>query len=302
MRAVVLGTGAVGAYYGGQLARAGHDVTCFARGENLAALRRRGLEIRRPEGTHLIPLDATDQVNELPAADFAILAVKSYSLEAIAPATRHCAEQGAAIVPLLNGVETRERLIELGVPAGSVLGGLTRISVVKAGPGIIEMSSGFQSVVVGEFDGTITPRVTAIAAAFREAGADARATDVIELELWRKFVFITAVAAGCGLARAPVGHLLAQPLGRRLLERAIRETIAVGRARGIPFADDEEDRYVGLIDKLSPAAKPSFLVDLEAGGPTELDVLSGAVSRYAGELGIETPIHDTATAALASLN
>jgi 2-dehydropantoate 2-reductase len=302
MRAVVLGAGAVGAYYGGQLARAGHDVTCFARGENLAALRRRGLEIRSPEGTRLIPLDATDQVNELPVADFAILAVKSYSLAAIAPATRHCAEQGAAIVPLLNGVETRERLIELGVPAGSVLGGLTRISVVKAGPGIIEMSSGFQSVVVGEFDGTITPRVTAIAAAFREAGADARATDVIELELWRKFVFITAVAAGCGLARAPVGHLLAQPLGRRLLERAIRETIAVGRARGIPFADDEEDRYVGLIDKLSPAAKPSFLVDLEAGGPTELDVLSGAVSRYAGELGIETPIHDTATAALASLN
>jgi 2-dehydropantoate 2-reductase len=179
-----------------------------------------------------------------------------------------------------------------------VLGGLTRISVVKTAPGVIELSSGFQSVVVGEFDGTITPRVTAIAAAFREAGAEARASDQIELELWRKFVFITAVAAGCGLARAPVGQLLARPLGRRLLERALRETIAVGRARGIPFAGDEERRYDSLIDKLAPTAKPSFLVDLEAGGPTELDVLSGAVSRYASELGIDTPIHDTATAAL----
>lgn len=299
MKVVVLGAGAVGAYYGGQVARTGQDVTCFARGENLAALRRRGLEIRSPEGTQVIRLNATDRVEDLPPADFAILAVKSYSLDAIAPAVRHCARTGAAIVPLLNGVETAERLVQLGVPAGSLLGGLTRISVVKTGPGVVELSSGFRSVVVGEFDGSITPRVEAIAALFREAGVEARATDQIQLELWRKFVFITAVAAGCGLARAPVGHLLAQPLGRRLLERGIRETIAVGRARGIPFDHAEEGRYFTLIDRLSPAAKPSFLVDLEAGGPTELEVLSGAVSRYASELGIDTPVHDTATAALA---
>jgi 2-dehydropantoate 2-reductase len=299
MNVVVLGAGAVGAYYGGALARAGHDVTCLARGANLAALRARGLEIRTPEGSHTVRLNATDRVDQLPPADFALLAVKSYSLEAIAPAVRHSARAGAVIVPLLNGVETAESLVALDVPAAAVIGGLTRISVVRVAPGVVERSSTFQSIVVGEFDGTLSPRMNAIAAAFREAGVDARVSQQIQLELWRKFVFITALAAGCGLARAPVGHLLAQPLGRRLLERAIREVVAVGRAKGIPFPHDEESRHIGLIDGLPPGLKPSFLVDLESGGPTELEVLSGAVSRFANELGIDTPIHDTATAALA---
>jgi 2-dehydropantoate 2-reductase len=301
LKVLVLGAGAVGAYYGGALARAGHDVTCLARGANLAALRDRGLEIRTPEGSHTVRLHATDQVDQLPPADFALLAVKSYSLEAIAPAVRHCARAGAVIVPLLNGVETADRLVALGVPGASLIGGLTRISVVRVAPGVVERSSSFQSIVVGEFDGMLSPRVNGIAAAFREAGVDARVSQQIQLELWRKFVFITALAAGCGLARAPVGHLLAQLLGRRLLERAIREVVAVGRAKGIPFPDDEESRHIGLIDGLPPGLKPSFLVDLESGGPTELEVLSGAVSRFAKELGIDTPIHDTATAALAPL-
>ena len=299
MKVVVLGAGAVGAYYGGMLARAGHGVICYARGDNLAALRARGLEIRTPEGRVTVPLAATDRVEELPATDVAILAVKSYSLEAIAPAARHCADLGATIVPLLNGVEIAERLVQLGVRPDAVIGGLTRISVMRVAPGVIQKSGGMQSIIIGELDGPLTVRVERIAEAFREAGVETRATDQIELELWRKFVMITTLAAGCGLARSTVGSLRDRPLGRRLVERALHEVVAVGRARGIPFPADEEARAMSLIDSLSPELKPSFLVDLEAGGPTELDALSGAVSRFAAELGIETPLHDTATAALA---
>lgn len=302
MRVVVLGAGAVGAYYGGMLARAGHEVTCYARGDNLAALRDRGLELRTPDGTLTVPLAATDQVAELPAADFAILAVKSYSLDAIAPAVRHCADLGTTIVPMLNGVETVPRLVASGVRAEAVIGGLTRISVVKAAPGVVLKMGTLESVVVGELDGRLTPRVERIVGAFREAGVETRASEQIELELWRKFAFIATVAAGCGLARAPVGSVRDRPLGRRLLERALREVVTVGRARGIPFPADEEARAMSLIDSLGPGLRPSFLVDLEAGGPTELDVLSGAVSRFAAELGIETPVHDTATAALTGLS
>src|SRR5437667_12519034 len=81
MNVVVLGTGAVGGYYGGQLARAGHEVTCFARGESLAAIRQHGLEIRTPDGTFRANVSGTDRPEALAPADFAILAVKSYSLE-----------------------------------------------------------------------------------------------------------------------------------------------------------------------------------------------------------------------------
>jgi 2-dehydropantoate 2-reductase len=298
VKAVVLGAGAIGAYYGGQLARVGHEVTCLARGANLAAIRERGLEVRTPEGTFRAAVRATDRAEDLPPADFAILAVKSYSLADIAPAVRHCAEQGTAIVPLLNGVETAERLVRLGVPPAAVVGGLTTISAVRVGPGVVERRGPLQVVVAGELDGRTTGRVGRIAAAFAEAGVEARTSDRIEVELWRKFVFIAALAAACGLTRRPVGPLRADRLGRRLLERAIGEAVAVARARGIALAPDEPARLMAVVHGLPPEIKPSFLVDLESGGPTELDILSGAVSRFADEAGVAVPVHDTATVAL----
>lgn len=298
MRIVVLGAGAVGAYYGGQLARTGHDVTCFARGANLAALRERGLEIRTPEGAFRPHVAATDRIEELGPAEYAILAVKSYSLSAMAPVVRRVADQGAAIVPFLNGVETAEQLWGQGVARAAVIGGVTTISVARIQPGVVERRSPFQLVVLGEFDGRLTERVGALAAAFREAGAEARTSDRIVVELWQKFVFIAALAAACGLARSPVGPLRTFALGRRLLERAVTEVVDVARARGIPLPPNEAARVLALIDGLPPGMRPSFLLDLEAGGPTELDILSGAVARFAEAAGVATPVHDTATAAL----
>jgi len=298
VKVIVLGAGAIGAYYGGQLARAGHEVTLYARGDNLAAIRRRGLEIRTPEGSSVVQVAATDSVDELGAADFAILGVKSYSLDAIAPVVQRVAKNGAAILPFLNGVETTERLIALGVPPAAILGGVTRISVARVQPGVVERRGPFQSVIVGELDRRVTDRVTRIVAAFRDIGVDASASNQIEVDLWQKFVFIAALAASCGLARTPVGPLRDRPLGRRLLQRAVQEVVDVARARGIPLAADETAQVVGAIDALPPGTKPSFLLDLEAGGPTELATLSGAVSRYADAAGVGAPVHDTVVAVL----
>ena len=298
MKVIVLGAGGIGAYYGGQLARAGHEVTLYARGDNLAAIRERGLEIRTPEGSSVVQVAATDRVEELGAADFAILGVKSYSLDAIAPVVQHVAKNGAAIVPFLNGVETTERLIALGVSPAAILGGVTRISAVRVQPGVVERRGPFQSVIVGELDGRVTDRVTRIVAAFRDTGVHASASNQIEVDLWQKFVFIAALAASCGLVRTPVGPLRDRPLGRRLLQRAVQEVVDVARARGIPLAADETAQVVGAIDALPPGTKPSFLLDLEAGGPTELATLSGAVSRYADAAGVAAPVHDTVVAVL----
>jgi 2-dehydropantoate 2-reductase len=299
MKVIVLGAGAIGAYYGGQLARTGHDVTLYARGENLTAIRRSGLEIRTPAGPTVVQVAATDRADELGAADFAILGVKSYSLDSIGPVVRQTAEKGASILPFLNGVETTGHLLALGVSRAALLGGVTRISVARVQPGVVERRGAFQSVIIGELDGQTTDRATRIATAFRDAGTDARVSNRIEVDLWQKFVFLAAIAAACGLAHVPIGVLRERPLGRRLLQRAVQEVVDVARARGIPLPDDETAQVTGAIDALPPGTKPSFLLDLESGGPTELDILSGAVSRYADEAGIPAPIHDAVTAALA---
>ena len=298
MRFIVIGAGGVGAYFGGELARAGHDVTMFARGAHLDALRRKGLTVRSPDGEFVVPVGATDAVADLPPADVALVAVKSYSLADVAPVVRAVAERGADVVPLLNGVTAADELIAAGVPRERVLGGLARVSAVRTEPGVVERRSAFYSIVVGELNGAQSERATTIARALASAGIDARASDDMNVELWQKFVFITAMAAVCGLARTSIGPVRDAPGGRRLIERAVNEVVAVARARGVRLPDDEGPRTCAFIDSLPAAMTPSFLLDLQSGGPTELDTLSGAVSRFADAAGIATPVHDTALAAL----
>lgn len=298
MRIAILGAGGVGGYYGGTLARAGHDVRVLARGANLDAIRARGIEVRSPDESFRVPVAAADDVAALGDADVAVVSVKSYSLDAVAPAARALAERGAAVLPLLNGVETTDRLAAFGVPRASLLGGVTYISAVRVAPGVFERRTALQRVQVGELAGGGSERTERIAAAFLDAGAEAMVEPDITLALWKKFVYLASIAAACGLARAAVGPLRDAPLGRRLIERAVREACAVGRARGVALPADEEARVMELVASLPPAMKPSFLLDLEAGGPNELDVLSGAVSRFAEAAGVDVPVHDTAVAAL----
>ena len=298
MRFVIVGAGGIGAYFGGELARAGHEVTVYARGAHLDAMRAHGLTVRTPEGAFVARVGATNDQNELPTADVVIVAVKSYSLRDVTPVVRLVAERGADVVPLLNGVTAADELIAGGVPASRVLGGLARVSVVRTEPGVVERRSGFHSIVVGELRGGLSERATKIADALRSAGVDARASATMGVELWQKYVFITAMAAVCGLARTSIGPVRDAPGGRRLIQRAVTEVVDVARARGISLPDDEVPRTAAYIDTLPAAMTPSFLLDLESGGPTELDTLSGAVSRLAAEAGIDTPVHDTATAAL----
>jgi 2-dehydropantoate 2-reductase len=217
-----------------------------------------------------------------------------------APAARLLAVRGAVVLPLLNGVEAADRLIEAGVPGERVLGGLTEISAVRIGPGIVERRSPFQRVVVGERAGGASERAERIASVFREAGAEARASNDITADLWRKLAFIATMSAACGLARTSIGPVREAPLGNLLIERALREVTAVARARGVPLPADTEEKLLGFVSGLPGAMKPSFLLDLESGGPTELDDLSGAVSRLGRQAGVETPIHDAATAALSA--
>ena len=298
MKVAILGAGGVGAYYGGLLARAGNAVVLLARGPNLDALRDRGLEVRSPDGTFVAAVEAVGDASEIGGADLAVVAVKGYSLAEIAPSVRRVAEAGAVVVPLLNGVEAADRLVDAGVPSGLILGGLTRISAARVAPGVVERRSAFQRVVVGEIAGGGSDRAERIAAAFRSAGADADVSLDIVSDLWRKFAFITPMAAACGLARSPVGEILASELGRLLVERAVREVLAVARARRIAVTDEDASKILSFIGSLPGGMKPSFLLDLELGGPTEIEDLCGAVSRLGRQAGVETPVNDTAAAAL----
>jgi len=264
-------------------------------------LRERGLEVRTPEGSFTVRVEASDKVKDFSGVDCTLVAVKNYSLAEIAPAAAALAAQSALIVPLLNGVEVVDQLVAHGVPQAQLVGGLTAISVVRTAPGVFERRSPFQRVVLGELAQTEPERmqrIDAIVQAFREAGVDASVSPDITADLWRKFAFIASMAAACGLSRTAIGPLRATPLGHLLIERAVREVINVARARKVAVADDEAERTIKAIDGLPEGMKPSLLIDLEAGRPTEIEDLSGAVSRLGKACSVETPVHDTAAAAI----
>lgn len=301
----MLGAGGIGGYYGGMLARAGNEVYVLARGANLSAIQEKGLEVRTPEQSFVARVNAAEDVGQFGSVDCALVAVKTYSLAEVAGPAKQLAQRGALVVPLLNGVDIAERLVELGVPQASVVGGLTTISAARVASGVFERRSNFQKVIIGEFPGSGADpgrrrRIEAIVQAFKRAGVDAQVAEDIRVELWRKFAFITAMAAVCGLARAAVGAVRSAPLGPLLLERAIREVVTVAHAKGIRLADDETERILKFCESLPGGMKPSLLVDVEAGRPTEINELSGTVTRIGRVVGIETPIHDTALAAISA--
>ncbi len=294
MRVAILGAGGVGGWYGGLLARGGHDVRLLARGPHLATIRARGLELRFPGGTWMAHPSATDDPRDLGDPEVVLVAVKSYSLEGLTPLILDLALGGATIVPFLNGVEAAEGLEAAGVPADRLLPGLTYISAHRPEPGVVVRRSDFQRVRVG----APSPVGDALCRALRAVGVEAEATPRIQEELWRKFVFLAAFSAVCGLTRTEIGAVRRARWGKDLLRRAVEEIAAVGRGRGIPLPPDVEGTALGLLWELPDPLKPSFLHDVEAGGPNELDILSGAVARMGREAGVPTPIHDTATVVL----
>ena len=306
LRVAVLGAGGVGGWYAGALALAGHEVSVLARGAHLAAIRKSGLQLRSSDGDQHAPVLASDDVRDLGRPQLVIVAVKSYSLPEIAPAAAHLAGVGAAILPLLNGIDAAERLAERGVPRDALIGGMTVISAARLAPGVIERRSAFQRVVMGALGGPYgsadawSIRLASFADAFERAGVEASVSPTIEVELWNKLAFVASMAAACGMARASVGSVRSAPLGPVLIERAVAEIVAVAEACGVRLGPDATGRVVSAIEALPAEMRPSLLPDLERGGPTEIDVLSGAVAQRGRRVGVATPIHDTAWAAIAA--
>lgn len=306
LRVAIVGAGGVGGWYAGELALAGHDVTVLARGEHLDAMRRDGLEMRAADSVRRAHPRVTGGADEIDAVDLVLVAVKAYSMREVSPTIARLAEQGAAVLPLLNGVDAADRLAEQGVRREALLGGLTVISAAKVSPGVIERRSAFQRVTMGALGGKFgapeawAPRLERFAAAFRSARIETTISPRIEVDLWNKLAFLATLAAACGLSRSAVGAVRTAPFGALLLERAVREIVAVAAARGIAIGADAADRTLAGIAALPGEMRPSLLLDLERGGPTEIDVLSGAIARMGREHDIPTPIHDTALAAIAA--
>lgn len=299
MNILVVGTGGVGGYFGGRLAAAGHEVTFVARGAQLEALRSSGLEIRSPRGPlRLTDVRAVGTIAEAGEADVVLVCVKLWDTPAIAPALRPLAERGAAVISLQNGVQ-KDDLLREHVPAEAVMGGVCYIAAALAGPGIIAHTGQMQRLVFGEYDGRESERARAFLAACQAAGIDAECSRDIERLIWEKFVFLVGLSGATSLYREPIGTIRGDASKRATLLAAMREVVAVGRAKGVSLAADYADDRLAFCDGLPEAMTSSMQLDLARGNRLEMPWLSGAAVALGERLGIETPANRTIRDALA---
>ncbi len=291
MRIVIMGAGGLGGYFGARLAAAGDDVAFVARGAHLAAIKQQGLRITSARGDlHLRDVVATDNPATLAPADVVIVAVKLWDTEAAAEAVKPLVRSGTAVVSFQNGVSKDEVLTRI-LGREAVIGGVGQIGVVIASPGVIAHTGTMAKLIFGELDNTRSARVEALLAACTAAGIDAEIARDINLAIWEKYAFLVGGSACTASMRSTFGPIRTNPQTRAFLHDVIQEAVTVGRARGVPLAEDFATRRMVMIDALPPEMTASMAGDLARGNRLELPWLSSAVVEMGRQAGVPTPLN-----------
>lgn len=298
MKIVVMGTGGTGGYYGGLLARQGHDVTFVARGAHLQAIQKNGLQVKSIFGDFTIsPAKATDDPAQIGPVDLILFCTKTYDTDNAAQAIKPIIDKDVTVLSLQNGVDAVERIGKI-VGMEHMIAGATWISSAVEAPGIIKQVSDFRRVVLGELDGRVTPRVQAVYTAFKATGAAVELSEHILRILWAKFVFISAASSFGSLTRLPMADYRSVPETRALIVKLMREVEALASAHNVKLDTDVVEKSLAFIDKAAPHIKASMQLDVEAGHRTEIESMIGIIGRQGRELGVPTPLADMIYAVL----
>jgi len=299
MRIAAMAAGAVGGYFGARLAAAGHDVFFIARGAHRDAMLSNGLKVESVHGdVHLPKPNVSDDPAKIGPVDVVLFAVKLWDTEKAAEQARPLLGPNTRVITLQNGVDSYERIAPIVGPERAIAG-VTYVVTVIERPGVIKQTSTFQSIICGTSDGRPDAPLEAFVAAAKAAGIPITLSDNIARDRWHKFIFLSATSGATAITRNPMGPILADPDTRALFRNIMRETLAVGQAKGVALDDGFVDERMEFADKNVPATmKASMANDLDRGNRLELDWLAGEVCRLGKELKVPTPVNDTVYAAL----
>lgn len=298
MKILIMGTGGVGGYYGGLLAKEGHDVTFISRGAHLYAIRHEGLKVKSVHGDFTIsPANATEHPAKVGPVDLILFCVKTYNTDEAAEAIQSAVGPQTVVISLQNGIDASERIGKV-IGMEHVLGGATWLSSAVEAPGVIRQVSEFRRIVFGEMDGSQSERIQSIYEVLKNTGITVEISEDILKILWTKFVFIAAVSGLGSLTRLPMGDYRSVPEARGLISGIMREIEALSHAQGIALDEDVVQKSLQFMDDAAPHIKPSMQVDVEAGHRTEIESMIGVIGRKGRELGVPTPVADFVYASL----
>ncbi len=308
MKILVMGAGAIGAFYGARLQRAGDEVYFCARGEHLRMLKEHGLEFTSlderasSDREFRLPVKASSDPLEFAPYELILFCVKSQDTISAAKQLVGCLAEGGAVLTLQNGVENEALLCEI-FPRDQVMGGNARVGAEITAPGKLLHTVG-GNAEIGELDGRKTPRAERIAESFRRAGVLGELTQDLRTLRWHKLMGNNGTNTVCTLGRCSVGAALADPEGVALVRQLFIETIRVGRAEGAKLTEDQADILLKQMQKYPnmKSTRPSTLQDYEKCKRLEYDAITGAILRAAKRHGIAVPATETVHALLKLLD
>jgi len=300
MRIAVMGTGAVGGYFGAKLATAGHEIVFIARGKHLDALRRSGLRIDSATGSLLVSHSLfTDDAAEFGTADLVLFSVKSYDTESAARALAPLIGGGTLILSLQNGVDNAERIAR-SWGAQRTFAGVVYIGAQVIGPGLIFHSTGGK-IIFGQSDGENRAGAALIDGTFAAAGVDCAISENIDTVQWTKLLWNAPFCAISSLSRANMKKILESEALLNLAIDCMAEVQAAALTRGIHLPRALFDDTITFSRGLGEF-KPSMLQDLEAKKPLEYEAFNGIVTKILRQAGKAAPVNQCFYALLQQLD
>jgi 2-dehydropantoate 2-reductase len=301
MRFAIVGSGAVGGYFGAKLARSGQDVTFIARGAHLAAIRQHGLRIVSPKlGDFVAQAAASDDTTNIGPVDVVLFTVKAYDNTEALQLLPPLVGDATVVLTLQNGVDSVDEVAGV-VGEAHVLGGTTYVATALESPGVIVQTGVHRSIIFGEVfgeRGRVSSRVRQIADIM--APADIMVTAVADgrVPIWDKFVYLAPFSGFTGAARLPIGGIWGDAKVQEMFYAAAREVAALAAAEGVTISADRFERLTEYMNSIPPTTRSSLLIDLEQGKRIEVEALQGAAVRRAAKHNLPLPIISTLYAVL----
>jgi 2-dehydropantoate 2-reductase len=309
MRFLIAGAGAVGAYIGARMAKAGCDVTLFARGPHLRAMQERGVHVKSAEGDFAVRPAVIGSFEQAAPFDVIFLGVKAHALTQLAPQLKPVIGPETSVVSTQNGVPwwyfqgfggefdgmRLERVdaggvISAAIDAKNVIGSIVYFATEIPEPGVVQHIEG-NRITLGEPDGTRSDRCRKIAEALIASGLRAPITTRIRHEIWVKVLGNASFNPVSALTRATLAQMARDPGVASVIRSIMQEVEAVSQKLGMELPVSIDQRMAGA-EKVGEH-KTSMLQDLEAGRPMELEALVGAVVEIGERVGL--PMDTTRT-------
>lgn len=309
MKFLIAGAGAIGAYLGARMARAGYDVTLFARGPHLKAMHENGVRVKSAEGDFEARPRIVGSLEQAGPSDVVFLGVKAHGLPQLAPHLKDVIGPDTTFVSTQNGIPwwyfqgiggewdglRLERIdpagvISAAIEARLVIGSIVYFSTEISEPGVIQHTDG-NRITIGEPNGTRSERCRSIADALIASGLRCPITTHIREEIWVKILGNASFNPVSALTRATLVRMARDPGVSQVIRGIMQEVEAVARKLGMELPVSIDQRIAGA-EKVGEH-KTSMLQDLEAGRPMELEALVGSVVELGEKLGVAMPYTQT---------